>query len=192
MEGLAEGTLRRPWPRGPPAGRAAGLPFPAAGPQTCAGAWAGVPVCARGRRAGRGRAGSSVTSRRAAEARVSGRAWRPRRVAPGRTGAEHTGRCERGEPRRPLRSAYCCLLGLENERPCLERGCAAHPERRARPDAEPFTPDHRSLPGAARRPERLPGPTEPPLGEQRRGRGSPRWFKGDRDSVSSLQVTFHF
>lgn len=76
---------------------------------------------------------------------------------------------------------------LKMERPCLERGCAAHRVRRARPDAEPWAPGSPPAALAAAEPP-PPGQTEEgPWGLCAAGlkvTGAP--------FPNSLQVTFLF
>lgn len=155
--------------------------------------WGGrVPVRARGRHAGRWAFEEpGATQRRTGGgpgARARGVAgghaqwfWEPRGAGePGDAGRE-------ASPGGHTARLIVAFSALKMERPCLEQGCAAHPVRRTRPDAEPWA---LGSPLAARAQPSLR------LGKQRRGCGGPVCPAGLKVTralfPNSLQVTFPY
>lgn len=193
--GCPPGPLRgrpvgRPAPtpdaRVPRAGRAAGLPLPVAG------AGRGSLRALEDGAPGGGRAGSPghpAPCRGRARGAGSGRGRGRARGYPRLGSAGDGGVGAAREASLSGRSARLIVASsaLKMERPCLERGCAAHRVRRARPDAEPWAPGSPpAAPAAAEPPP--PGQTEEgPWGLCAAGlkvTGAP--------FPNSLQVTFLF
>ena len=119
--------------------------------------WAGVPACAGGRRAGRWACGEPGPPR-AVPGTSPGcgvGAWQGSRagVAESRGCRGWWGAAREASLRGRSARLIVASSALKMERPCLERGCAAHRVRRARPDAEPW---------AAGSPPAAPTAAEPP------------------------------